>query len=296
MNASDDRSDELGATPVGESHVPNDGAPGLISNVVGPLLALAPEDYPDVSGLVTEDDTPVDNPYVERQCRLLVDLLYGSWVPPQRKTFVAMANVGLFFALYEPPLVPDFLFSLDVKFPPDILKKEHRSYFVWLYGKVPDVVIEIVSDRRGGEDTFKMRQYARLGVLYYVIYDPTDFQGSGVLRVLELHRRDYRPVEGNWLSAIGLGLTFWEGIYQGIEGIWLRWCDQQGRVLLTSQERAEQEHQRAEQEHQRAEEEHQRAEQESKLADQERQRADELTERLKQLEALLQAKGLEPSS
>ena len=219
----------------------------------------------------------MDNPYVERQCRLLVDSLYASWGQEKQQSFVAMTNVGLFFAPHQPPLVPDVLVSLDVALPADLRKKEHRSYFIWLYGQPPTLIIEIVSDRRGGETTLKMQRYIRIGVRYYVIYDPDDLLREGVLRVLELQGSHYEPVKGNYLSEIDLGLTFWQGTYQGAEESWLRWCDRQGRVFLTAQEGRDQEHQRAEQEHQRAE--------------QERQRAEKMAERAKHLEALLRRRG-----
>ena len=106
----------------------------------------------DLSHIVTEDDTPVDNLFSERQMRLLAESLYTSWSGPgEGRTFVAMANVGLFFHLREPPLVPDVLVSLDVTLPPEPWEKEHRSYFVWEYGKPPDVVVEIVSNKVGKE-------------------------------------------------------------------------------------------------------------------------------------------------
>lgn len=54
----------------------------------------------------------------------------------------------------------------------------------------------------------------------------------------------------------------------------MRWWDLQGNLLLTGEERAEQESQRAERESQRAEQESQRAEQE-------RQRADRLIAQLR---------------
>ncbi|MDW8396596.1 MAG: Uma2 family endonuclease, partial [Anaerolineae bacterium] len=50
-----------------------------------------------------------------------------------------------------------------------------------------------------------------------------------------------------------LGVTLWAGVYGGLEATWLRWCDQEGKLLLTGQERAEAERQRAEAERQRAE-------------------------------------------
>lgn len=71
------------------------------------------------------------------------------------------------------PLVPDFLLSLDVGFPEKIWEKRNRSYFIWRYGKPPDLVLEIVSNRKGGEDGTKLGDYARIRVAYYAIYDPT---------------------------------------------------------------------------------------------------------------------------
>ena len=40
--------------------------------------ALPPELHPDVEHLVTEDDTPVDNVFSEKQQRLLTEPLYSS--------------------------------------------------------------------------------------------------------------------------------------------------------------------------------------------------------------------------
>jgi hypothetical protein len=56
-----------------------------------------------------------------------------------------------------------------------------------------------------------------------------------------------------WLPGVGLGLTLWEGMFEGHAELWLRWCDQEGDPIPTGAERAEQERQRAEQAEQRAE-------------------------------------------
>lgn len=67
-----------------------------------PEIIEIPE--PDISNLITEDDTPVDNIFSEKQQRLLTETLYTTW----RKTrgtdapFVALANVGLFYGVDEP--------------------------------------------------------------------------------------------------------------------------------------------------------------------------------------------------
>jgi Uma2 family endonuclease len=43
------------------------------------------------------------------------------------------------------------------------------SYFLWEFGKPLEVVIEVVSNTEDGE---KHQKYARMRVIYYVIYDP----------------------------------------------------------------------------------------------------------------------------
>ncbi len=261
-----------------------------------PPLTVAPEDYPDVSNLVTEDGKPVENIYVEKQYRLLNDPLYASWEGPAGKgRFIALTNVGLFSSPREPPLVPAFLLSDDIEQPADLTAKEHQSYFVWVFGKFPDVVGEIVSDRRGREDTLKLRQYARLRIPYYFIYDRKNLLRGGVLRVFGLALNGYEPIADNWLSTLSLGLTLWRGTYAGLETQWLRWCDRDGIPLLTDGERAEQERQRAEQERQRAEQERQRAEQERQRARTERYRTRKQAERIKRLEAQLRDLGSEPT-
>src|SRR5262249_6175008 len=148
----------------------------------GPEWVLRPEDIPDLDALVTEDETPVDSIFTEKQQRLLTEVLYSSWPGPggDRK-FLALSNVGLFNTSAQPPLVPDCMLSLDVGAAETLRAKENRSYFRWIIGKGPEVVIEIVSDRRGGEDSLKLHQYANVGVLFYLIFDPDNLLRGGVL-------------------------------------------------------------------------------------------------------------------
>jgi hypothetical protein len=72
---------------------------------------------------------------------------------------------------------------------------------------------------------------------------------------LQYERQD--TAQFPWLK---LGLTLWEGEFEGKVDTWLRWTDDQGVMIPTGKERAEQERRRAEQAEQRAEQEHQRAE------------------------------------
>jgi len=58
----------------------------------------------DISHLQTEDDSSADSIFSERQQRLLVDTLYADWATDM--PFGALSNVGLFYGLHRPPVVP----------------------------------------------------------------------------------------------------------------------------------------------------------------------------------------------
>jgi hypothetical protein len=250
----------------------------------------------DLSHLTIEDDTPVDNLQSEKQQRLLVEPLYSS--KPLPPPFLAAANVGLFYKLKGDPVVPDVMLSLGVQCADDFSKKQNRSYFVWEFGKLPEVCVEIVSNQEGdeltlsrksrqkGKTTIKKDLYAQIHIPYYVVFDPLkqiqgreDMNGA-LLRVWSIAPDGYTeltPAQGIselgqsiWLNAAGLGLVLWEGQFEeDVTRIWLRWCDRNGNVIPTGAERADQAEERAE---------HDRQEKEV-----ERLRAERLAERLRAL-------------
>lgn len=212
---------------------------------------------PDVSHLVTEDDAPVDGLFQEKSMRLLVEPLYSSWRPlypsGEPRPFMAAADVGIFATANERAIAPDVLFSIDAQVPEECWRKERRSYYLWLFGKPPDVVIEIVSNREGDELGEKRVRYSRLRIAHYVVYDPRKLLSDSSLSVFEL-RGDLLVASSELrFPTLGLGLTLWEGEFEGNWAPWLRWCDLDGNVILSGAERAEQERERAEQEHERAE-------------------------------------------
>jgi Uma2 family endonuclease len=208
------------------------------------------DDYyvPDANQLVTEDDTPVDNFASEKQQRLLVGSLYSTL---QQQNFLTAANVGIYHTDGQPPIVPDIFLSLDVQVPQNWWEKQNRCYMVWRFGKSPEVVLEIVSNKEGDELGKKLKIYEQMRASYYIVYDQNQQLGEKVLRVYELRGRRYFETSENWLEQVGLGVTLWEGKFEDRQDTWLRWCYQDGNVLSTGDERAEQERQRAEQAEQR---------------------------------------------
>jgi hypothetical protein len=191
---------------------------------------------PDVSNLITEDDTPVDNLGSEKQQRFLTSILYSA---RKEQIFLASANVGIYHHIGEPPIVPDFFLSLDVQTPTNLWEKNHRCYMVWEFGKMPEVAIEIVSNKIGGELDEKLKIYQRMRVIYYIVYDPKQHLSEKVLRIFKLTGINYVETTETWLEGVNLGLTFWEGEFEGLNTTWLRWCDENGNLLLTGDELAQ---------------------------------------------------------
>ena len=201
---------------------------------------------PDIENLVTEDDEPVDNMPSEKQQRLLTEPLYSSWGGPGAgRSFLAAANVGVFHQARNPAIVPDMFLSLDVQVAENWWDKAHRSYFVWEFGKPPDLVVEVVSNRRGNENGSKKDTYARMRVSYYVIHDPLRQVMPDVLTVYRLNDLGYERQAEAWFPALKLGLALWDGVFEAVPSTWLRWTDAHGVLIPTGKERADQEQQRA---------------------------------------------------
>lgn len=239
-----------------------------------PLPQLAPEmpyseaEYAAImEQLITEDEEPVDNILSAKQQRLLTESLYNSWDGGGHK-FLAEANIGLFHVMRNPAIVPDMLLSLDVEVRQDWWDKTQRSYFIWEFGKPPEVVVEIVSNTVGGEQTEKKRKYAVMHVLYYLVFDPQHHLSNETLTIYRLDGLSYRRQDSLYLDEVKLGVTLWEGEYEEVTGTWLRWTDKQGNVLPCGKE----------------------------LIEEERAEKEEAQARAEQLAAQLRALGIEPKA
>jgi hypothetical protein len=79
-----------------------------------------------------------------------------------------------------------------------------------------------------------------LRVPFYIVFDRYTDQ----LRVFQLVGISYSELELSeprvWMNDIQLGLGLWQGVYQGIERVWLRWYDAAGNWILTPEERERQ--------------------------------------------------------
>ena len=291
---------------------------GRVMNAVPMQTPEGPDDI-DYSGFVIEDDTPVDNIVSEKQQRLLTEPLYSSgYAPPSLdmsvvRPFLALANVGLFGIGEKTAIVPDAMLSVDVKLGKDKKNKKNLSYFVSALGKVPDVVIEVVSNKVGEELGKKRRRYAKLKIPHYVVWDPERIISKTQLRIFERRGDLLVPTKTSFFPELGLGLRIWEGVFEREEFEWLRWCTELGDVIPTGAELAAKEKaganavkrianiaiaqaddaiERAEAARAEADAAKARAEAEKTRAEAEKARADAERERAERLEAKLRALGV----
>ena len=210
------------------------------------------------------------------------------------------------------PIIPDAFLSVGVpRFKNN--NKSRLSYVLWEENYiVPLFLLEIVSQTYGNEYDKKMIDYARLGVLYYVIYNPDYFKRDKHERfeVYRLLNGAYQRLQGNpvWMPEIGLGIGTEVSYNERWEREWLYWYDFQGNKFITQEEqvlqekqrvqeqerRAEQLEQQAQQERQRAEKQERRAEQLEQEAQQQRLEAQQQRQRAEQFQQMLRSLGIDP--
>ena len=213
---------------------------------------------PSSDQLPCSDDAPVDNENQNFIPNFLLFLLEFIWA--ERTDWFFGVDMGVYHTTginHLVPVVPDGFLSLGIsrRKPGNVSR---NSYVMWEENYIqPIFVLETVSQTPGGEYSSKMAIYAKLGVLYYVIYNPEYWKRykHQPLEVYKLVDEQYQlqTIEPFWMAEIGLGIgraTSWSG---GLEREVLYWYDEQGNRYLTPEELTEQERLRANQERSRAE-------------------------------------------
>jgi len=202
------------------------------------MVHYPPTRLPTAEELPYSDDNPVDSELQDLVTHLLRTTLATIWA--ERHDWFFGINMGVYYHPEKPAIVPHGFLSLGVQ---RILGERLRlSYLLWAENYIPPILtLEVVSKTPGGEYKRKKREYARMGVLYYVIYAP-DRRCKPPLEVYKLQNNTYEQPElvpfGSplWLPEINLGIGRERGMYQGIEREWLYWYDEEGNRYLTPEE------------------------------------------------------------
>ncbi|MBG0744839.1 MAG: Uma2 family endonuclease [Cylindrospermopsis raciborskii KL1] len=216
-----------------------------------PTMYDLPSENPEEPGLPDE--------FHDFQPQLLRETCQSS-VYPQEEMFIG-TNLYLYydvrhFSWYK---TPDWFLVLGVS-ASKTQQDMRLSYVIWQEGFAPFLIVELLSPGTEAEDLAirlkssnkpptKWQVYEQyLRSPYYIIFDRYKNQ----LRVFQLLGIKYQAVELTepkyWFPELGLGVGVWSGKYQGTEGLWLRWYNEDGDWIPTSDEKAEREKQRAEQE------------------------------------------------
>ncbi|MEH1804582.1 Uma2 family endonuclease [Nostoc sp.] len=222
--------------------------PPLSPKEVLPTMYDLPSEYPEDSGL--PDEFHLFQP----------QLLRETFCPPNypaEEVFVA-SDLNLYYDLRHTLWYkrPDWFAAVGVS---RLYEQQNLrlSYVIWQEGVAPFVVVELLSPGTEKEDLgqtlreinqppTKWEVYERiLRVPYYIVFD----RYTDKLQVFQLVADSYSELDLStprvWMPGLELGLGLWQGSYQGIERLWLRWYDASGNWLPTPLEKLEQESQRA---------------------------------------------------
>ncbi|MEH2351855.1 Uma2 family endonuclease [Nostoc sp.] len=217
--------------------------PPLSPKEVLPTMYDLPSEYPEDSGLPDEfhlfqpqllretfspPNYPAEEVFVASDLNLYYDLRHTLWY--KRPDWFAAVGVS---RLYEQ-------------------QNLRLSYVIWQEGVAPFVVVELLSPGTEKEDLgqtlreinqppTKWEVYERiLRVPYYIVFD----RYTDKLQVFQLVADSYSELDLStprvWMPGLELGLGLWQGSYQGIERLWLRWYDASGNWLPTPLERESQ--------------------------------------------------------
>lgn len=262
-----------------------------------PTMYDLPSEDPEEPGLPDE--------FHVMQPRLLQETCQSPILP--RDTLFLGTDLNLYYD-WQHPLWhkrPDWFLVIGVNLA--TRQQELRwSYVVWQEQVAPFFVIELLSPgteeedlgrttRESNQPPTKWEVYEQiLQIPYYGVFD----RYENHFRLFRLRDGGYEPIDlmepRFWFPELGLGLGVWQGGYNGVEGLWLRWYDGDDNWVPTPMERSVADRLRAALADQRAALADQRAEQERERAEQERERAEQERLRAEQLAARLRALGIDP--
>jgi len=217
------------------------------------------EDLPD------SDETPVDNELQNDIPNMLLNLLRSIWSDRQ-DWFFGIDMCYYYEANIQEPkkskaIVPDGFLAIGV---PRLKDEGGRlSYVLWQEQVKPILVLEVISKEYNGEYEEKLRQYQKLGILYYVVYNSLSGRRGRYKRHESLEV--YKLIDGKyellpsvallsesgkvvWMAEIGLGIGCERRICGNWEREWLYWYDRDNVRYPSAEERAEQERMIARQE------------------------------------------------
>ncbi len=239
----------------------------------------------DIEGvdLPSEDGIPLETNWHRIEMNLLIDSVHYLW--RDRNDYFAGGNMFIYFSSQQ-------VKNRDYRGPDFFVVKEtdmvrpRDSWVVWEEaGQYPNVIVELASPSTIMIDLgIKKNLYENVfATKEYFCYDPFENWLIG-WRLVHGVYVELKPNSRGWLwsEELGVWLGIWEGEFQRVDRLWLRFYSENEQLILTHKEA----------EAQRAEAETKRAEAETKRAEAEAQRAEAAEAELNHLRALLAKQGI----
>jgi len=190
---------------------------------------------PTEDDLPYEDRVPMETSRHHEQMDVLIQSLKAYWGKSRR--YYVGGNMFLHYELKPRKKFkgPDFYLVFDVD------DRERKSWVVWQEGmRFPDVIIELMSKSTRKTDKVEKKELYEntFKTAEYFLYDPFNYEFFG-----------YRLVNGRykllWPDREDKIYSVMTGLYLIVSNNWLRWMTDEGKILPTPMELAEQQKQRA---------------------------------------------------
>lgn len=166
-------------------------------------------------------------------------------------------DCGIYWRETDPPEkgaeAPDWFYVPGV--PPQLDGKVRRSYVLWREYLAPYIALEFASgDGTEEKDQTPLAANSKPGK-FWVYEQIVRIPYYGIYIIGQQHLELYRLVNGHYelvpanarghypIEQLDVELGLWQGAYQNQDMKWMRWWDAEGNLLLTGEERAEQERQ-----------------------------------------------------
>ncbi len=221
------------------------------------------------------DEPPLESDLHRDQIELLLACLKWWW--RERTDFYASGNLTIYFSSEHITTRdfrgPDFFVVLGTE------NRPRRSWMVWAeQGKYPNLIIELLSDSTAKVDKgFKKKLYQdTFRTPEYFWFHPETLEFKG-FRLIEGQYQPLEPNDQGWLWSQQLEL------FLGVHESKLRFFSPDEQLVITPEERAEDEKRQKELAQQQAELAQQQAEAERQQKEQAQQRVAELLAKLKEL-------------